>query len=485
MLSISSIELLIADTINDAYNGTYRAPTFAGLDTSYTSGNYYSIHSFLTAGYYNSNQAWSGTSSVVMRGDPIMGKYDYGRNDINGGSGNDFIYSATGNYLVAWGEAGNDTIIAHSSLDGHGGDGNDVLVAGVDINGNASGNYLTAWKNQLANANNMTDAVLDSHFTIMNTNNTVYGDNGHDVLIAPGDGNNQLYGDGIYTTSAEGNDLIIAGNGNNTIYGGGGDDIIYVGSGQNEIYAGTGDDVVYADAIGSKLDGGDGFDIYSFAYKDSAVKIEEGFWSTAQNFEGVTGTDYADSISGSLADDYINGSSGNDTLLGGAGNDQLIGGAGNDDLYGGTGDDFYFVSGVFGSDYVFENANEGADDRVVFNDITLDNVLYGRDGNDLIFADSNMANGVVLKDWFVNFGVDSFWFTAGTDLYNYVTAEAMADAFGVTIPTGNAVANSLDVPAVADATTSDTMMNVGNDLAHLAVTVTGVDFCIDAIPAIC
>lgn len=141
MLSTYSLELYIANAINAATNGTYRAPTFAANEEPYSSGNYYSIHSFVTAGYYDSQQIWNGTSSVVMKGDPIMAKNETGTNRISTGSGNDFIYSATGSYLVARGNAGNDAIFAHNKLDGQGGEGNDVLVAGVDIKSNASGNH--------------------------------------------------------------------------------------------------------------------------------------------------------------------------------------------------------------------------------------------------------------------------------------------------------------------------------------------------------
>lgn len=526
MVPITSIQLVIADAINNAHTGTYRAPTFAGLNTPYTSGNYYSMHSFTTAQYYSSEQTWEGNSSVVMRGDPIMAKGEYGRNNISSGSGKDFIYSDTGNYLVAWGGEGNDTIFGHDSLDGHGEEGNDVVVAGVDIVGNYSGNYVTSWKSLLANAESMTPSELGSHFIISNSNNELYGGAGHDVLIAPGDGNNKLYADGTgyqkpTTPSADdGNDLIIAGDGNNTIYGGGGNDTIYVGSGENRIYAGSGDDVVYADEIGYDLDGGDGFDIYSFAFRDSSINLNANFWAEACNFEGVVGTIYDDSIMGSGAADQINGYNGNDTLdgrvgndlifgdggndsiLGGVGNDTLygndghdtingglgddylIGGTGNDSLYGETGNDFYFLEGAFGSDNVFENAGEGTDDRIVFNDLTLNNVVYGRNGNDLLFADSTMTNGVFVKDWFVNFGVDSFWFTTGTGQYNYVSAEVMAGAFNVTIPTGDAVANTLDA-LVAEAATSDILMNAGDNLAPFAVAVTGVDFGVADIPPAC
>lgn len=486
-----SIELLMADAINNG-SGSYRTPTFAGLNQPYTSGSYYSMHSFVTANYYSSSQSWSGSTGVILRGDPIMGKSDRGRNDLDGGSGNDFIYSDTGHYCVAYGGEGNDTIFGHDRLDGHGNEGNDFIVAGVDVNTNASGNFLTAWKSLLANAHNMTADKLHSCFSYIDSDNTLYGDEGHDVLIAPGDGNNLLYGDTVSSkdgATGDGNDLLIVGNGDNTIYGGGGDDTIYAGTGLNRISGGNGNDVIYISSQNfESIDGGAGTDILSFAISESGVAIESGssFWGNISGIEVVVGSLYDDTIVGTSAGDHLEGNAGNDVLNGDGGNDSLFGGSGNDTLYGGTGNDFYFFSGSFGVNEIYEYAGEGTDDRVVFSDLTLNDVLYGRNGNDLVFSDANGVNGMYIKDWFVNFGVDSFWFTTGTSgQFNYVTAEIMANAFGVTIPTDEAaVSLTADADAlVADATMSD--MSGEIDLASLAVTVNGVDFGVEVVPALC
>ena len=68
-------------------------------------------------------------------------------------------------------------------------------------------------------------------------NNTVYGDNGNDI-INTGDGNDSIYG-------GDGNDTLNAGTGNDIIYGGSGDDVIDAGAGDDVIYGNQGDDYYY------------------------------------------------------------------------------------------------------------------------------------------------------------------------------------------------------------------------------------------------
>jgi Ca2+-binding RTX toxin-like protein len=57
--------------------------------------------------------------------------------------------------------------------------------------------------------------------------------------------------------------------------------------------------------------------------------------------EGVIGTNFADTLTGSSANDVLKGGDGNDTINGGAGNDILVGGSGADTMTGGTGSDTF------------------------------------------------------------------------------------------------------------------------------------------------
>ncbi|MDQ1902443.1 calcium-binding protein, partial [Paracoccus sp. WLY502] len=72
----------------------------------------------------------------------------------------------------------------------------------------------------------------------------------------------------------------------------------------------------------------------------------------------LTGTPFADKISGLAGDDILNGGIGNDTLFGDAGNDLLSGGAGADVLNGGLGNDTYVLHD---RDSIVEAAGGGSD----------------------------------------------------------------------------------------------------------------------------
>ena len=103
-----------------------------------------------------------------------------------------------------------------------------------------------------------------------------------------------------------------------------------------------------------------------------------------KDIEGIKGSKFNDTLTGSNDRDWLSGSEGNDILYGldvndvllgeegyaiiygGAGNDALVGWSGNDELYGGDGDDTF--NGWGGDDKLQGGA--GID------------LLYGWDGND-------------------------------------------------------------------------------------------------------
>lgn len=338
----NQIELLMAAAINRA-SGVYLVPRFAPtFHTTYTYGYYQSRHGTVSAGYMTSEQSWSGNTGVIMRGDPLI--TGYGRNDLSGGSGNDVIFASTGNFSMIWGGAGNDSIFGGlGSVDAMGGEGDDFIVAGVGLSSPASGNYLVQWQNSLANANSMTAEQLHSHFTYSNSNNGLYGGAGNDTLIAPGDGNNLMYGDNAELGA--GNDLLFVGNGNNTLYGGGGNDLIITGNGNNYIEGGSGDDSIFAGSGNDTILGGEG-------------------------------------------DDYICDFGGENSISGGAGNDIIEVQGASSSIYGDDGNDYIYVYGE-------QNVIDGGHGDDI---ITVDgdnNIITGGDGNDIIrvTSDNNTING--------------------------------------------------------------------------------------------
>ena len=124
----------------------------------------------------------------------------------------------------------------------------------------------------------------------------------------------------------------------------------YIGTNGNDTLIGL-DDV--ADDLTGKLGndvliGGGGFGFIDFAHYDGAtsavtVNLAAGTSSggdgndTLNGIEGVTGSNFSDTLVGDANDNTLIGNKGNDSLLGGDGSDTLRGGLGNDILTGGDG----------------------------------------------------------------------------------------------------------------------------------------------------
>lgn len=94
--------------------------------------------------------------------------------------------------------------------------------------------------------------------------------------------------------------------------------------------------------------------------------------------EGADGNDFleggagGDTLYGGVGNDILQGGAGADTLNGGTGDDVLDGGDGLDEMSGGAGDDTYILRNL--SDVAFEEAGEGFDTAVVFEDVFLEAV---------------------------------------------------------------------------------------------------------------
>jgi Ca2+-binding RTX toxin-like protein len=161
--------------------------------------------------------------------------YSYGDVTLEGGSGNDVLWSNAGNDVL-FGDAGDD------ALDG--GSGNDELYGG-------SGQdhlYGRTGNDQLIGGEG------NDWLSGGTGNDTLNGGRGKDTLMG-GIGNDQLVGGG-------GNDRLSGGTGNDTLNGGRGKDILRGGTGNDQLIGGTGNDY---------LTGGAGSDIYVF---DSASGVD-------------------------------------------------------------------------------------------------------------------------------------------------------------------------------------------------------------------
>ena len=157
-----------------------------------------------------------------------------------------------------------------------------------------------------------------------------------------------------------GADVIAGLAGDDTIDGGGGDDLICGGDGNDVLYGVDGADTLTGDAGDDFIDGGaqptDVADFVAYDGSPAAVTVDlvtaqATGWGTdvVRNVEGISGSDFADTLTGGPANDQIIGQLGNDTLNGMGGDDFLSGSPGNDVEIGGPGEDtayYWFAPAV-------------------------------------------------------------------------------------------------------------------------------------------
>lgn len=178
-------------------------------------------------------------------------------------------------------------------------------------------------------------------------------------------------GNSISFTGNTGADAITASAYNDVLNGGGGNDTLDGGAGNDSI------------------NGGNGVDTVSYASATAGVTVSLGT-ATAQNTggagtdtvintENLTGSAFADTLSGSnTGANVIHGGAGNDSLSGLGGADTLDGGAGQDVLAGGSGsDDFLFSSGSEANGDTITDFNSGADQIGLDWAYTWDSALNG------------------------------------------------------------------------------------------------------------
>ena len=303
-----------------------------------------------------------------------------GIENLTGGIANDTL-TGDGGANVLGGGAGNDTLI--------GGAGNDVLYGDGGIAVDANGNITT-----FADVAAISGTGIGADVAMMpgaSGNDMLEGGDGDDILWGGGGTDTasyasasgavqvSLYNSGfgeafgaagydqlheienitgsVYNDSLTGNGLanvLAGGDGGDTLRGGGGNDALYGGNGSDFINGGNGDDLI---------DGGDGIDRAAYFQSNAALGgitvslllqgtaqyVGSQGWDTLVGIENVSGTAFADTITGDAGDNWLWGSTSwlgavqsvtnNDTIDGGGGNDLIWIGSGNHSLTGGTGSD--------------------------------------------------------------------------------------------------------------------------------------------------
>ena len=396
-------------------------------------------------------------------GDTLIG--GAGDDRLNGDDGDDLLQGGAGNDSLTGG-AGDDTLIGGLGADqSYGGAGNDLIDNRDDSGSGASLNVA------YGEAGNDTILGGDAGETFSggDGDDRLEGNAGNDWLEG-NTGNDSLLGGAgdDYLQGGDGADTLEGGSGTNTILTGLGDDVIRYDGGRdtvtneggsdvleirtalrredlyfarfgNDLYLrfrGAADEIVLKNRFNGAGDGASYVQTLLFAdgqrvdLTDPTLTLETLATAASETLEGynvgdlIQGVDGNDAIYGYAGNDTLDGGAGNDQLYGGIGNDTLVGGTGIDRLEGGDGNDT--LDGGDGDDTLYGDAGDdtligGAGNNTLYggtgnNTIRFDggqDIVYNTGGNDVIELDESFDKA---KLYFSRFGNDLYVrFTGRTD----------------------------------------------------------------------
>ena len=146
-------------------------------------------------------------------------------------------------------------------------------------------------------------------------------------------------------------------------------------------------------------------------------------WNDIEHFDFANGTSLTDI---QVAAAMLGGTSGSDHLVGTFRTDVLDGGAGNDLLEGGDEADIYVFGLGYGEDEIRETVTQAIlseQDQLRFGPgITLEDLAFERDGNDLIISMVGTSDALTItgqfaySSWYTWWDVDQFRFDDGSTL---------------------------------------------------------------------
>jgi Ca2+-binding RTX toxin-like protein/type III secretion system FlhB-like substrate exporter len=331
---------------NDTLTGGAGADTLAGGSGTDTA-NYWASASAVTVNLLtNVNTGGDAASDSLSGIENVIGS-DYA--DTLTGDASDNVLAGEAGADVIDGGAGSDTV-DYSSMAGGVGIITIDLSTGTATGGDAEGDTFSNIENITASAN-MDNLIGDAGDNILrglgDHDDLDGGSGGFDILMG-GAGDDNMYGGGILTvdysdaTSAVTVDISI--NGSQDTIGAGTDSMWGISHLTGSAYADTltgteNDNVIRGGGGADMIDGGDRIDTASYSISASAVTVN---LATNVNTGGDAQGDSLtamENLTGSDYNDTLTGSTGINVLSGGAGNDALAGGDGNDTLIGGSGSD--------------------------------------------------------------------------------------------------------------------------------------------------
>lgn len=419
--------------------------------------------------------------------------------NYSGTSGNDRFKGTARNDYFNLSQGGNDTVVA--------GNGNDLVFMGAAFTAKDRFNGVRGLDSLELNGDYSAGVTL-APATIKNVDYIrLNGGDGNTYKLIMNDGNVaaggliNIYSTVDFTTA---NSMYIDGSaerdGDFTILGGVGDDTL-IGGGGNDYFRGAGGTDV--------IDGGAGYNRISFFYASSAVKLDLNVQGSAQstglgtltlsNVDDVSGTRFADLLTGNDHDNLLQGNGGSDTLIGNLGNDWfqvgpttdsheipkgvVISGGGGTDLIDffdngrstsfitldlsnaatqDTGQGTYKISGV-------ENAaGTLTDDKI--SGTSGANSLYGNSGDDTLIGGG--GNDTLYGDSYIYFGDPNLTdgpqtiFDAGTP-----GADTLVGGDGNDTMTGGAAA---DLFFFDSRSGTDVITDFSSDQDTIRIDVTGV-----------
>ncbi len=221
--------------------------------------------------------------------------------------------------------------------------------------------------------------------------------------------------------------------------GGTGNDVITGNALANRLLGGAGGDHLDGGPGNDVMDGGTGSDTADYSRAAAAVKVLlmlTGNQNTSGagtdqliSIENLTGSDFADQLSGNRGDNMLDGGKGDDRLAGEGGSDTFAGGLGNDVATGGTGGDIFVATRNDGNDRY--DGGQGADLvdlSAILGSVTVD-LLNGRAsgpqlGIDQLISIENARGGSGDNNFIAGNGENDLAGGDGRDLFIFRSTNA-------------------------------------------------------------